>query len=157
MVTVQAHVERAFRLPAAPAAAWALLADVPRWGALFPRVAAVEPLPAAGPDVYRWTMEPMGPPGAAVRTVYACRYRRQPEAHALTWEPVDGLGNARFEGGVRLAAAADGGTSGTLRLGAALQIPAPRFARPVVEPAVNLEIGRMTDQFLDRLRQALTP
>lgn len=155
MVAARVEVERTFRLAAAPDAAWALLADVPRWGALFPRVAAVGPFPAAGPDAYRWTMEPMGPPGVQVRTEYACRYSRQPDAGVLTWAPVEGVGNARFEGAARVGPGADGGTDGALRLLATLQIPAPRFARGVVEPAVALEMGRMTDRFLARLDEAL--
>lgn len=155
MVAARVRVERAFRLAASPDAAWALLADVPRWGALFPRVASVEPFPAAGPDVYRWTMEPMGPPGVQVRTEYACRYLRQPNARVLTWTPVEGVGNARFEGAVRLAPRSDGGSDGALRLAATLQIPAPRFAQAIVEPAVSLEMGRMTDRFLARLDRAL--
>ena len=153
MIEVHTQIERAFRLAAAPDAAWALLQDVPRWGALFPRVASVEPYPAAGPDAFLWRMDPLGPPGVQVRTVYACRYRRQP-GPALEWTPVEGVGNAQFDGAVRLAAC-PGGTAGTLRLAAALDIPAPRFARAVVEPAVALEMGRMTDTFLARLDRAL--
>ena len=109
--------------------------------------------PTPAPDAFLWQMDPLGPPGVQVRTVYACRYRRQP-GPALAWTPVEGVGNARFGGAVRLAAR-DGGTAGTLRLEAALEVPAPRFARAVVEPAVALEMGRMTDTFLVRLDRAL--
>jgi hypothetical protein len=118
-------------------------------------VASIAPHPESGPDAYLWRMEPMGPPGVQVRTVYACRYHRQPAARALDWAPVEGVGNARFEGGVELAPAADGGSDGTLRLDATLEIPAPRFAQAIVEPAVALEMGRMTDTFLRRLSEAL--
>ena len=154
MVEATARIDRAFQLAAAPIDAWTLLADVPRWGRLFPHVEAVDPLPESGPDVYRWTLSPLGPPGVRVRTVYACRYRRHPDARALAWTPVEGVGNARFEGEVRLAP--DGrGTAGTLRLVAMLQIPAPAFLHAVVEPAVALEMGRMTDTFLARLDAAV--
>lgn len=150
MITAATTVERSFRLAASPDAAWALLEDVPRWGRLFPHVEAIEPYPAGGPDAYRWTLEPLGPPGGRVRTVYACRYRRQPGARTLSWTPIDGVGTARFEGEARLTPDGDG-TAGTLRLGAALQIPAPRFVRAIVEPAVAVEMARMTDTFLGRL------
>ena len=162
MIEVPVRIERAFRLPAPPAEAWAWLRDVPRWGALFPGVAAVEPF-AAPPDgreggagAFLWTMEPMGPPGGRVTTVYACRYRADDAARALTWTPVDDVGNARFAGSADLRGDA-GGAAGTLRLEATLQIPAPRFARAVVEPAVAFEMGRMTDGFLDRLAEAVRP
>ncbi len=156
MVEATARIDRTFRLVAPPGAAWALLADVPRWGHLFPHVTAVEPFSEAGPDAYRWTLAPLGPPGARVGTVYACRYRRQPDAHLLTWMPVEGVGNARFAGAVRLEPDG-GGTAGTLRLVATLQIPAPAFFHAVVEPAVTLEMGRMTDTFLGRLDEASAP
>ena len=162
MIEVAVRVERAFRLAAPPAEAWALLRDVPRWGALFPGVASVEPYAAppdtadgrGGADAFVWTMEPMGPPGGRVTTVYACRYRADDDARRLTWTPVEGVGNARFSGAAALRDDA-GGAAGTLRLEAALQVPAPRFARAVVEPAVAFEMGRMTDGFLDRLGAAL--
>ena len=161
MVHATSHVRRTFRLAAPVGAAWALLADVPRWGVLFPHVETVEPL-AVGDrppgDVFIWRMAPLGPPGGRVETVYACRYAADPDAHALTWTPVDGVGNARFEGACALQpdlARGDEATTGTLRLDATLAIPAPSFLKAVVEPAVALEMGRMTDTFLARLDDAL--
>lgn len=153
MVEVAAEVDRAFRLPAPLEVAWALLADVPRWARLYPHVESVEPLPGAGPGVYRTTMEPLGPPGVGARVVYACRYVPDPEACVLRWTPVAGVGNARFAGEAALRSEA-GATAGALRLGAVLSIPAPSWARAVVEPAVRWEVARMTDVFLDRLRHA---
>lgn len=150
MVEVPVAVDRTFELAASPDEAWALLADVPRWGRLYPHVDAVRPVPDAGPDVYRWTMAPLGPPGGRVRIVYACRYHREPDTRALTWTPVAGVGNATFEGEARLTAAGTG-TAGRLRLAAVLQIPAPSWVRGVVVPAVQHEMARMTDTFLDRL------
>ena len=157
MIEVPVRVERSFQLPAPPEGAWALLRDVPRWGALFPGVASVEPYaapPADGADAFLWTMEPMGPPGGRVTTVYACRYAADMSARTLTWTPIEGVGNARFEGAASLREV-PGGAAGTLRLNAVLQIPAPRFVRRMVEPAVAFEMGRMTDGFLDRLRAEL--
>ena len=166
MIEVPVRIERAFRLPAPPAEAWVWLRDVPRWGALFPGVAAVEPFAAppeaappaggGGAGAFLWTMEPMGPPGGRVTTVYACRYRADDVARTLAWTPVEGVGNARFAGSADLRGGT-GGAAGTLRLEATLQIPAPRFARAVVEPAVAFEMGRMTDGFLDRLAEAVRP
>ena len=151
MVEVETRVERAFRLAVPVEAAWALLRDVPRWGVLFPHVEAVEPLPEAG--AFRWRMAPLGPPGGRVRVVYACRYHA--EGHALRWSPVEGVGNARFEGRCALAPAGGGATAGTLDLGSRLWIPAPAFLAGAVRPAVRAEMGRMTDTFLHRLGDAL--
>lgn len=151
MVEVPVRVERAFRLPVTPEAAWNLLADVPRWGRMFPHVEAVEPLSEAG--VWRTAMEPLGPPGGRVRIVYACRYVPDAEAMRLTWTPVAGVGNAQFDGEAALRPEA-GATAGALRLGAVLHVPAPGFVRGIVIPAVRVEMGHMTDAFLDRLRHA---
>lgn len=153
MVEVPVRIERTFRFPVAPEAAWGLLADVPRWGRMFPHVEAVEPLSGAGEGVYRTTMEPLGPPGGRVRIVYACRYVPDAGAMRLTWTPVAGVGNAAFDGDVAVRPEA-GAAAGALRLGAVLHVPAPGFARGIVVPAVRLEMGRMTDAFLDRLRHA---
>ena len=157
MIRVPVALERAFRLATDVEAAYALLSDLPAWGALFPRVAALD---SAGTDVWRWEMEPMGPPGFEARTVYACRYAFDARAHAVAWTPVDGVGNARFAGAVALASAppdarAQPSTDGTLRLDAELEVPAPRFARAIVQPAVAFEMGRMVDTFLDRVRERL--
>ena len=164
MIEVPVRVERAFALAAPPEAAWAWLRDVPRWGALFPGVASVRPYdapPATGAEngatslgAFVWQMEPMGPPGGRVTTVYACRYLADDDGLALAWRPVEGVGNARFAGGAALRPA-PGGAAGTLRLEAALQVPAPRFVRAVVEPAVAAEMGRMTNEFLRRLGRAV--
>ncbi|MEM1116460.1 MAG: SRPBCC family protein [Bacteroidota bacterium] len=151
MIEVPLQIERAFTLPVAPEAAWDLLADVPRWGRLFPHVETVEPLPEAGPDVWQTAMAPLGPPVAAVRVVYACHYTPDAAARTLTWTPVEGVGNAQFDGRATLRPEA-GATAGTLRLGAVLHIPAPRFVRALVGSAVRVEMARMTDTFLDRMR-----
>ena len=160
MIRVPAEVRRTFTLWAPPQAAFAFLSDVPRWAALFPGVERVVPL-APGPggeEVWRWEMAPMGPPGAEVRTVYACSYTFNAEALRVTWEPVPGVGNAEFAGGGALAASGGrgtGGTAGELWLEASLEVPAPRFVAGVVRAAVGAAFGRMTDQFLARLRAEL--
>ena len=156
MIRAAARIQRSFQLAAPVEAAWALLADVPRWGVLFPHVESVEPLAddrQPGP-AFVWRMAPLGPPGARVETVYACRYTAEPARHALSWTPVEGVGNARFAGSCVLE---DGGdvTTGALRLDATLEIPAPSFVRAIVEPAVAAEMGRMTDTFIGRLDAAL--
>ncbi len=163
MIRAASRIQRSFQLAAPVEAAWALLADVPRWGVLFPHVASVEPFrPPGHPpngdrqrgDAFVWRMAPLGPPGARVETVYACRYTAEPARHALAWAPIEGVGNAQFAGACVLE---DGGdvTAGTLRLDATLEIPAPSFVRAVVEPAVAAEMGRMTDTFIGRLAAAL--
>ena len=159
MIRARSQIRRDVRLAAPVERAWALLADVPRWGVLFPQVVSVQPFDPPGglgpaDAAFLWHMAPMGPPGGRVETVYACRYHADPESHTLTWTPIEGVGTAQFDGACALAPDGDA-TAGTLRLDATLEIPAPSFVRAIVQPAVEIEMGRMTDTFLGRLGQAL--
>ena len=165
MVHARVQIARDLRLAAPVERAWRLLADVEQWGRLFPHVVSVQPYEPgdhtrqsaaeAGSDpVFLWRMAPLGPPGGRVETVYACRYHPEPASHTLRWTPVDGVGTARFAGACALQPAGDA-TVGTLRLDATLEIPAPSFVRAVVQPAVEFEMGRMTDTFIERLGAAL--
>ena len=135
MIEARARIERERHLSAPLEDAWAVLIDVTRWGPLFPHVDSVVPYPA-GDSAFIWTMEPLGPPGARVRTVYACRYHADPETHTLTWTPVEGVGTGQFAGHCVLEAAGDE-THGTLLMDAVLEIPCvsspaswPRWSRP---------------------------
>lgn len=154
MIEASSRIERSFHLSVPVEVAWALIDDVPRWGALFPHVESVEPYPEAGPTAFLWRMEPLGPPGVRVRLDYACRYHADAETQTLVWTPVEGVGDARFSGTCVLASHA-AGTAGTLRLDAELRVPAPSFLRGVVQPAVAFEMARITDAFLARLDGAL--
>ena len=160
-VAVSVSISRPLALRLAPDAALAWLADVPAWAALFPHVARIERLaePGAEPGdlgAFVWTMDALGPPGAAVATVYGCRYTADAAARTLAWTPVDGVGDARFAGSVALSDGPAGGSAGTLTLDAALTIPAPAFARALVVPAVRAEFSRMVGTFAARLA-ALEP
>lgn len=155
MIRVPVSLDRRFDLPVGLGAAFALLSDIPRWGGLYPRVASLEPLPEQGPDAWRWQMEPMGPPGFEARIVYACRYAIDPERHAVTWTPIENVGNSLFSGAAELVGGANL-CSGRLRLEADLEVPAPRFVKPLVSAQVGFEMGRMTDVFLRRVRDALS-
>ena len=155
-VEVSLSVERAVAMRLAPDAAFALLSDVPAWGAFFPHAERVEAFPPAGPHAYRWEMAPLGPPGGAVRVVYACRYAADAAARTVVWTPVAGVGNGVFSGAIALGPAPGGGTAGAFRLDARLTIPAPQFVRGLVVAAVTFEFGRMVDTFTGRLA-ALEP
>lgn len=154
MIRVPVSLDRAFDLPVGIDVAFALLSDIPRWGGLYPRVASLDPIPEQGPDAWRWRMEPMGPPGFEARIVYGCRYTINPERHAVTWVPLAGVGNSLFSGAAELVGGANL-CSGRLRLEADLEIPAPRFVKPLVQAQVGFEMGRMTDTFIQRVRNEL--
>ncbi len=155
MIEARARIERERHLSAPIEDAWAVLVDVSKWGPLFPHVDSVEPYPEAGDNAFIWRMSPLGPPGARVRTVYACRYHPDHDTHTLTWTPVEGVGTGQFAGHCVLEDA-DGETHGTLLMDAMLEIPAPGFMRGVVAPLVQVEMGRMTDTFMDRLDDVMS-
>ena len=154
MAEVAVSLARSRSVGTSAAEAHAFFADVARWSALFPRAERVERVPGADGEVWRWTMEAMGPPGYAVQTVYACRYHTDAAALTVDWEPVAGEGNAAFAGGVQLRPDGDEAVV-DLRLDAVLDLPVPRFAMAVVKPAVALEFGRMTDRFIARVAREL--
>ena len=152
MVEVATRVERRVRLAAPVEDAWALLQDIPRWGALYPHVASIEP---HGDDGYLWRMDPLGPPGGRVSVVYACRYHADAATRTLRWTSVPGVGNAAFEGACSVESDGEGATVGTLRMDATLRVPAPSFLAGVVRPAVSIEMEGMTDTFVERLARSL--
>lgn len=168
-LTVPAHAERSLQMPVSRARAWELLLDIPLWAALFPRVDAVVEMEAPAADLadgemdlgaWRWTMEPMGPPGLEMRTEYGCAYTAHPpakgdDAYRLVWTPVDGVGNARFGGAAFLVETGAGVCELTLTIDAELTIPAPRLLRGVVETAVAFEFRRTLDTFLERVAAQL--
>ena len=75
-------------------------------------------------------------------------------ARTLTWTPVEDVGTGTFAGSCALAAVG-AEVEGTLVMDATLEVPAPRFMRGVVAPLVQAEMGRMVDQFLASLDDAL--
>ena len=151
MIPVAIALTRRVALRLAPDDAFGILSDVPAWSVLFPHTERVEPFPDAGPEAYLWTLDPMGPPGAAVQIVYACRYTADAAARRIAWTPVEGVGNARVDGSVALGDGPGGGSVGVLTLGAVFQIPAPSFVQPVVEAAVRAAFRRMVDTFVARV------
>ena len=96
MSEARARIERSRELSAPIDQAWALLQDIPAWGALFPNVETIEP--PAEPDAFVWTMQPLGPPGSKVQTVYGCRDHADGGRHTLSWTPIEGVGTGTFAG-----------------------------------------------------------
>lgn len=151
-ITVTQTRDATFAL--SPEALFAFVRKVPNWAPLFPRVETVEPL---GGEVYLWHMEPIGPPGYAVQTSYACRYAADAEAQRLIWTPADHPdATAAFSGHMQVGEA-EGGASLSMAQEATLSLPIPRLARGLVQPAVEAEFERMTARFEERLREAVTP
>jgi len=154
VIRVPVVLDRTFELATGIEAAFALLSDIPAWGGLYPRVASLDPLPEHGESAWRWQMEPMGPPGFEARTVYGCHYIIDATRHTVTWTPIESVGNALFSGSVRLVGGANA-TSAQLHLDTELEIPAPRFVRPLLRVQVAFEMGRLTDVFIGRVRDEL--
>ena len=160
---VPVSVERTFELAASPAEAYALLADLPAWQPLFPFAERCEPLGGFGPDVFRWELAPMGPPGTSVGTVYACRYTFEPPSASgparIAWTPVEGVGTALLSGSLVLSPLSTGApypsTQADLVLDAHLTLPLPRLMRAVVAPGVRLTFGEVVRQFAANVAEAL--
>ena len=125
----------------------AVISDVPDSVAHFPGLADFS---LAG-EVYTWKLEKAGMKKVSVQAVYAVRYSPDPEAHQISWAPVEGIGNTRVSGKWVLEGVG-GGTRLTLHNDFAIKLDLPRVLRRFAEPLV---IGKNTstiEGYLENLK-----
>lgn len=150
--SIPLRLERDFDVGAGPAATHALLADVPRSASHFPGVQRLVPL---GDNAFRWEMERIGVGELSLQTIYASRYRDDPQALRVWWEPVRGVGNATVAGHWQLRARPGGGTHVHLALDTCFELPVPHLLAHVAERVLALELGRQVDAYVAALRRSL--
>lgn len=150
-VTVPLRLSRDFDVGAMPQEAHALLADVPRSASHFPDVLHLVP---EGDGVYRWEMKRVGLGEVSLQTVYASRYRNDPQALRTWWDPVRGVGNAEVAGFWQLSPTAHG-THIHLSLDTHFTLPLPHLLHHVAEQLVGHELNRQVDIYIANLRRTL--
>ncbi len=151
--TVNISLQREFTTSGSFDGVFALLADVPRSAAHFPKVDALVDL---GGNVFRWEMEKIGIGGYTLQqTVYACLYRDDAAAGRVFWEPVKGIGNAVVDGewNVRQTSA---GTVVTLNTRGSLTVDFPSFLQFMLAPLVEMEFTGMVDQYIVNLKESFS-
>lgn len=150
--TVSITVSRRFDTPALPDKAFELLADVPRSASHFPDVERLEDL---GGNAFQWTMEKIGIGEYTLQqTVYACAYRSDREKMRVDWTPVDGVGNARVEGGWQLSPSA-AGTRVQLETRGQLQVDLPGFLQFLLAPLIEIAFAQKIDRYISNLAETL--
>lgn len=152
-LTVTVEERRTLSVSAERDAAFALLADIPAQQPLFPGVERIAPLENG---IWQWELRPQGPPGHAVRTVYACRFTIDGAAGLVRWEPVEGIGNGRIFGEWQMKG--DGGSDGTiltLHTGGTVDLPVPALLGMVVRTALRVEFRHTIDRYVANVRDAL--
>jgi len=151
--TVEIEVKKRFKVKAAPAAVFELLADVPESVSHFPKV---DELVDLGGNAYRWEMEKIGVDRYSLQTVYACQYRSNKRAGTVTWEPIEGEGNGLVEGQWTIKKATPSGSNLTLTTSASLELPLPRLVKFVVAPLVEREFQALIDEYIENLKETLS-
>jgi Polyketide cyclase / dehydrase and lipid transport len=145
--TVDLELGYEFAVAAPFAEVFALVSDVPHSASFFPKLDRLVPMKRG---VYRWEMEPVGPPEAHIQTVYASTYTANKAAGTVVWEPVPGVGNAQV-GGSWTVKRLKKGTQLTLRVNGSLMLTLPALVKPVLSPVIAAEFERLTETYLDAL------
>ena len=151
-VKVDIELDRNFTVPADAATVFALLADVPKSGAHFPKV---DTLSDTGDGTYKWEMEKIGLGGNSIQTVYACKYVPDESAGTVTWTPVKGVGNSVVEGSWTITAGS-AGTDVVFSTSAKMTLPLPGLLKMAISPVVKHEFAAMVDQYLESIQGALS-
>ena len=128
-------------------AVFALLSDVPRSVAHFPKV---EKLTDLGDGVYKWEMQKVGTAQVHLQTVYASKYTSDKARGTVTWTPVKGVGNALVGGSWKIT---DQGksTKCVLRIEGTVDVPLPGLMKPVVAPVIEGEFEKLVERYIDNL------
>lgn len=143
---ITATVDQHRLAPVDRAAAFALLADVPRSVQHFPDVESVRPVG----EVWQWRLRELGAGPLRFQVAYASRYLIDTTALRVAWARVPGFGNTAVDGEWRLEPE-PGGTR--IRMVARFEIdtPFPRLTRAAVEAVVAHENTRLIGAYIDNL------
>lgn len=150
-LTLTLHLAYEFDVRAKAKDAFALLSDVPRSAAHYPKLAELVDL---GKGAYRWDMEPVGSGPVHVQTVYASRYVSNKAKGSIVWTPVPDEGNA-LVGGSWTITDHKSFTRLVLTVDAELHLPLPALMKSVAQPLVEAEFEQMTEQYIDNITATL--
>ena len=127
---------------------FALLSDVPRSVAHFPKV---DKLTDLGEGVYKWEMQKVGTAQVHLQTVYASKYVSDKGTGTVTWTPVKGVGNALVGGSWKITDNQGQSTKCVLKTQGTVDVPLPGLMKPVVGPVIEGEFERLVEKYIDNL------
>jgi len=146
-VTVSVELAYEFEVKCAAKDVFAVLADVPTSASFYPQVAKLVDL---GKNTYRWEMEKLGTEQVNLQTVYASKYVTNKKNGTVVWTPVPDVGNAQVSGNWQITPNKKT-TQLVLTVEAEVTLPLPALMKLVVQPVVESEFERMTEQYIDNL------
>jgi carbon monoxide dehydrogenase subunit G len=127
---------------------FALLSDVPRSVAHFPKVDRLTDL---GDGVYKWEMQKVGTAQVHLQTVYASKYVSDRAKGSVVWSPVKGIGNALVGGSWQLTDNKGQSTKCVLKIAGTVDAPLPALMKPVVAPVIEGEFEKLVEKYIDNL------
>ena len=127
---------------------FALLSDVPRSVAHFPKV---EKLTDLGDGVYKWEMQKVGTAQVHLQTVYASKYTSDRARGSVAWTPVKGVGNALVGGSWKITDQNGKSTKCVLKIEGTVDVPLPALMKPVVAPVIEGEFEKLVEKYIDNL------
>jgi len=145
--TVSIELGFEFDVKAPAKEVFAVLADVPESASHYPKV---EQLVDLGDGAYRWEMEKIGIGAIHLQTVYASKYVANEAKGTVVWTPVKGEGNALVSGSWKIKGKKKS-TNVVLQVQAELALPLPALMKMVVEPVIEAEFEKMTEQYIANL------
>lgn len=146
-ITVKIDLGYEFDVKAKAAQVFALLSDVPKSVAHFPKV---EKLSDLGDGVYQWEMEKVGTSQVNIQTVYASKYVSDKAKGTVKWTPVKGVGNAQVGGHWKIVENPKS-TGITLAIQGEVEVPLPGLMKMVVVPVVQGEFEKLVEKYIDNL------
>jgi len=150
--TQNIQLERTVDIKAPADQVYNLVANVPKLGKLLPKLDRVVD---EGDDVYRWEAEKVGIQSYNIQTVYGARYRYDPAARRVEWDPVPEIGNSRMGGFWQVDELGEGMSRLTFSTEAALHVPVPSLVKLAVGPLVKHEFVSAVERFLENIRSHL--
>ena len=136
-------------VPASPAEALALLADIPESTAHFPSLLSL----VAAQGGYTWTLAPVKVKGIPVQLVYGCRYTI--DGSVVSWSPVPDVGNAEVSGTWTVTASGTGSRL-VLENNLILSVGFPRLFRSVAQSALEANNAALIAGYVANLSKTLS-
>ena len=152
-MTVTVHIDLGyeFEVRATYDEVFAILSDVPRSVAHFPKV---EKLTDLGDGVYKWEMQKVGTAQVNIQTVYASKYSSDKAKGLVKWTPVKGVGNALVGGSWKITDNKGKSTKLVLKTEGTVDVPVPGLMKLVVEPIVASEFEKLVEKYIANLVKA---
>jgi carbon monoxide dehydrogenase subunit G len=146
-ITVSLEMGYEFEVNASFKEVFDVLSDVPTSASFYPQV---EQLVDLGDNTYRWEMEKVGTEQVNLQVVYASQYTSNRKKGSVAWTAVEGVGNAQVAGSWQLTNNKKS-THIVLNVEGAITLPFPALMTKLVQPVVEAEFERMTEEYIANL------